>query len=103
MDNQNATGVYVKLDGYGKLSVFTISDEEEQYIDQNGTYTSDGYEFTLTYKNGSENTTLVGKRGVIQISSSYYNVFVVSHKEVARIYVNETDFSVLVLLSLIHI
>lgn len=97
MDNQNATGVYVKLDGYGKLSVFTISDEEEQYIDQNGTYTSDGYEFTLTYKNGSENTTLVGKRGVIQISSSYYNVFVVSHKEVARIYVNETDFSVLVL------
>ena len=26
MDNQNATGVYVKLDGYGKLSVFTISD-----------------------------------------------------------------------------
>ena len=97
MDNQNATGVYVKLDGYGKLSVFTISDEEEQYIDENGTYTSDGYEFTLTYKNGSENTTLVGKRGVIQISSSYYNVFVVSHKEVARIYVNETDFSVLVL------
>ena len=49
MDNQNATGVYVKLDGYGKLSVFTISDEEEQYIDENGTYTSDGYEFTLTY------------------------------------------------------
>lgn len=98
MDNQNATGVYVELDGYGKLSVFTIgNDSEKNYIDDNGTYTSDGYEFTLTYKNGSENTTLVGKRGVIQISSSYYNVFVVSHKEVARIYVNETDFSVLVL------
>lgn len=98
MDNQNATGVYVELDGYGKLSVFTIgNDSEKNYIDDNGTYTSDGYEFTLVYQDGSENTTIVGKRGVIQISSSYYNVFVVSHKEVARIYVNETDFSVLVL------
>ena len=98
MDNQNATGVYVELDGYGKLSVFTIGNvSEKNYIDDNGTYTSDGYEFTLVYQDGSENTTIVGKRGVIQISSSYYNVFVVSHKEVARIYVNETDFSVLVL------
>lgn len=98
MDNQNATGVYVELDGYGKLSVFTIgNDSEKNYIDDNGTYTSDGYKFTLVYQDGSENTTIVGKRGVIQISSSYYNVFVVSHKEVARIYVNETDFSVLVL------
>lgn len=98
MDNQNATGVYVELDGYGKLSVFTIgNDSEKNYIDDNRTYTSDGYEFTLVYQDGSENTTIVGKRGVIQISSSYYNVFVVSHKEVARIYVNETDFSVLVL------
>ena len=71
MDNQNATGVYVELDGYGKLSVFTIgNDSEKNYIDDNGTYTSDGYEFTLVYQDGSANTTIGGKRGVIQISSS---------------------------------
>lgn len=99
MDNQNISGIYVEFDGYGKLSVFTIDSEtqERAYIDQNGTYTIDGEDFTLTYTDGNKEINLVGKRSILIISSQGYNVFVVSYKEVARIYINEVDFSVLVL------
>lgn len=101
MNNQNADGVYVELDGYGRLSVFTIdsssSEGERVYIDDNGTYTMEGDEFTLTYNDGNKRVDIVGKRSILIISSQAYNVFVISHKEVARIYVTEKDLTVLVL------
>ncbi len=101
-DNQNLAELYLEFDGYGRLSVFTIvtdtdGNSERQYLDENGTYVSDGAEYTLTYTNGSESVTLIGQRSTMTISSTVFNVFVIAHKEVKRTYVNEKDWSVLVL------
>lgn len=101
-DNQNLAELYLEFDGYGRLSVFTVETDADgnskrQYLDENGTYVSDGTEYTLTYTNGSESVTLIGQCSTMTVSSTTYHVFVIAHKEVKRAYVNEKDWSVLVL------
>lgn len=102
IDNQMANGLYLEFDGYGKLTVYKIesNDEEESErieIDANGTYTKDGKAYTLVYTDGNKTVTLVGELGQITYSSSTINTFVISHKEVSQTYINESDWSILIL------
>ena len=103
MDNSMIEGVYFEFDGYGKLGVYTLEENasgetEKAYVDENGTYSASGKVYTLTYTNSEKETiTLVGELGFYTYGSYSYNVFIVSHKEAVRTFVNENDWSVLVL------
>lgn len=93
MDNNTFTGLYVTLDGYDEFSVFSLNEDGEQVEVRSGTYTQADGVFTLTYEGGA---TMVGGRGIYYISSTQaINVFIISHTEVVRTYVNQADWSVL--------
>ena len=102
MDNSMTNGMYLEFDGYGKLAVYmmeenTEGESEKVYVDENGTYSIVGNEYTLTYTKAGAVVTLVGELGVYTYGSYAYNVFIVSHKEAIRTFVNESDWSVLIL------
>ena len=111
MDNQYTSGVYLSMDGYGRLAVFTISLDENgetvtdaegnavrNYIDDDGTYVNDNGRFTLTYQDGVQTITIYGTTDVYMISStSGINIFVVEITEIVRTYIDPSDWSVLVL------
>ncbi len=96
-------GIYATLDGLGGATVFRMESDETGTdpktinIDANATYTlKDGY-ILLTYKDGSTEHTLNCKVGSMKIGSNAYNAFHVLHEEVVHTYVNEDDWSVLLL------
>ncbi len=98
--NQGTTGIYLSLDGYGKLKVFKVEyDSEgnavEVLIDENATYTSLNELYTLNYNDGNENVTLYGYLGKYTYSSTVFNAFFIENKEVVRLYLNEKDWSIL--------
>lgn len=102
-DNQVFEGIYATLDGLGGATVFRMESDETGTdpktinIDANATYTlKDGY-ILLTYKDGSTEHTLNCKVGSMKIGSNAYNAFHVLHEEVVHTYVNEDDWSVLLL------
>ena len=103
VDNQLFQGLYLEMDGYGKLTVYKteIQDNAEESVrvdvDVNGTYEIDGDVYTLKYKNGAEEVTLFGEIGLWKNSGYVFRAFLVSHKEVVQVYVNEKDWSVLIL------
>ena len=103
VDNQLFQGLYLEMDGYGKLTVYKteIQDNAEESVrvdvDVNGTYEIDGGVYTLKYKNGAEEVTLFGEIGLWKNSGYVFRAFLVSHKEVVQVYVNEEDWSVLIL------
>jgi len=97
-NNQYLNNLYFEMDGYGKLTVFTmVENEEGEYerkdIDVNGTYIRDGYDFTFTYTQDGETKTLYGALGLF----GNYLVFIEKMSGVARTYVNGEDLSVLIL------
>ena len=103
VDNQVFEGIYATLDGLGGATVFRMESDETGTdpktinIDANATYTlKDGY-ILLTYKDGSTEHTLNCKVGSMKIGSNAYNAFHVLHEEVVHTYVNEDDWSVLLL------
>ena len=100
VDNQNIQA-YIDLDGYGKATIFTVEkqgDEEVKiYIDENATYEKNGSVFTLSYKDGSELITVEAKLGTLTLSGTAYNAVLVVNREAVRVYVNEDDWSVLIL------
>ena len=99
MDNQNFLDSYVRLDGYGNAAVFKSEGEEIVYVDENGTYTINSDDtVTIRYNSdASTQVTLTGSLRIYTIGSSNVNVFVVQYSEFMRVYVNESDWSVLVL------
>ena len=103
VDNQLFQGLYLEMDGYGKLTVYKLEAQEGAEesvrvdVDANGSYEIDGDVYTLRYKNGAEEVTLVGEIGLWASSGYVFRSFMVSHKEVVRVYVNEEDWSVLIL------
>lgn len=96
MDNQGFKNVYLTFDGLGKVRVFTF-EEEEVVIDEAGTYVSENDTYVVTYKENGTPVTLVGKFGTYEYSGSAFNTFVVSHNEVKKLYVNDKDWSILIL------
>ena len=103
MDNQYMIG-YVDLDGYNKASIYTRelkegseNEYERVYIDENGTYEKDGDIYTLKYSNGIEQITLTGKLDYVISGGTAYYAFITIHSEKVRIYVNEADWSMLIL------
>ena len=101
MDNQSVLSLYLELDGYGGLIVFryeTDAEDNSQRVNvAEGEYTQSGGVFTLNYESGGEHTSLAGKLSTFTYGSTVYNSFVVIHDEVVRTYVNEEDWSVLIL------
>ena len=96
-NNRYASGTFVHLDGYGKAEVYTLEGDERSYLDENATYVVDGDVYTLTYKNGAENVTVNAKLSTFDYNGNTYRTFVIEHEEVVYRYVNDGDWSVLVL------
>ncbi len=110
LDNQMGSGLFFTFDGYGNLVVQKIkTDENGNYVyDEQGvavredvgvgTYIigDDGY-YTVSYQSGNTPVTFVGKPDIMVSNNQAYNVFVKAHDEAVRTYVNEKDWSVLVL------
>lgn len=103
-DNNGTVGIFLEFDGYGKVVVYTLSDEENEdgeydriVIDENGEYerTENGYK--ITYHDGNSTKELRGARGTVTISNLTLRAFFIEHLEVVHTYVNVTDWSVLVL------
>ena len=118
MDNQYFDGRYVELDGDGNFILYNMvetddaegeGEEEEVEPSASGseviakakyTVSSDGL-VTLTYTeslNGVDTpATIVGRLGALQMGNYIYSVFVIQYNSIADTYVNEADYSVLVL------
>lgn len=102
VENQNwIQQTYFELNGYGKLLVYTLnkSTNERVYIDENGTYTQDGKVFTLVWNDGANE--LEGELGRYGSSNAFIVKFEEEEKEegkkVVGLYINENDWSVLIL------
>lgn len=91
IDNQYHDDLWIKLDGKGNLSLYEKDKEgnETPLSATNATYVRSGDEYTLSYTLNSQAVTL---KGILQS-----NTFVCEHTEATRTYVNEKDWSVLIL------
>ena len=106
-ENQYSNGVFVELGGYGKLSVFTFelkagtTDEyERKYVTQDGVYTQEGDVFTLAYGTGAEAKAyvcVVGDYSHKALDGETFKTFIVSQEVKKEIFVDTTDWSVLIL------
>lgn len=100
MDNNSIVGTLIELDGYGKAKVFTTKTENNEtvpdYIDENATYSIANRLYTISYTDKGIKC-MVGKLMVYSTGSNSFNVFVIIHDEVVQTYVNEKDFSTLIL------
>lgn len=103
VDNQLFEGLYVELNGYDKVTVFTFDENGERNEKGQGTYSyNDGvYTFTYTVKdtvNDTEDTfKLVGQLSLRSYDGGENRSFIVEHKEFTQTYVSEVDWSILVL------
>lgn len=95
-ENQYINGYAYVLDGYGHLTVQDWMTEEHETIAE-GTYQAEGDVWVLNYEDERGKHTVYGMLGIYRISSTAgYRVFVVEQKEVARKYINEADWTVLI-------
>lgn len=102
VDNQERLSVYYRLDGYGKLTVFTYDENnQEVVIDANGTYergTGDQLShYTFHYTDNGVKLDPTAASGYVIINNVRRLCMIVEHSEATRSYVNEKDLSVLVL------
>ena len=84
VDNQVETEGYFQFDGYGAFSYYA----KEGATAKTGVYEKDGDVFTLTF---ADETVWIGEY------SYNKNHIVLSYKDVVKVYVNELDWSVLML------
>lgn len=101
LDNQNMDGRFVTLDGEKKASIYRIpetSGEERAVIAENVEYdfNEDGT-ISIEYSVGGVPHTLTGRTGTMQVGNSYYSTFFIQYDSIANTYVNESDYSVLML------
>lgn len=106
VDNWAPDGTYFDLDGHGNLRVYTIDETsgEETVLDDGGVYEKKGDIYTLRYTANGSQITVSGSLGVytftVDGNSLNGSVFVKMHEQMVRTYVNQKDWSVLVLDSL---
>lgn len=97
-NNQYLNNLYFEMDGYGKLTVYTmVKNAEDKYerqdVDTDGTYERNGYDFTFRFTQDDVEKTLYGALGIY----GDYPVFIEKMSGVAGTYVNGDDLSVLIL------
>ena len=99
VDNQLSDGVFLAFDGYGKVKAYTYAENgDEDVVDENGTYSIDGDVVTVEYKDKNDHdVVLVGKFGVVAYGEYLLNSFVIIHEEAKKVYVDQEDWSVLIL------
>ncbi|MBQ9481354.1 MAG: InlB B-repeat-containing protein [Clostridia bacterium] len=101
-DNNSLSGLMVTLDGYKNVKVFSFNEEngEKIYIAEDGTYTigEDGL-ITINYTTEGGGATYVGKFGIFRytIGDASYGEITRLYGEVVMSYVNDDDWTVLVL------
>ncbi len=94
--NNQAIDYFVKLDGYGKAELYTIEGENEVLVDGKATYSFNEEDyFILTYTADSKQITATCVLTTYILSGDEYPAIAVSHKEVVSKYVNEADWSIL--------
>ena len=100
-DNHSFVGTLVTLDGYGKAEVFTLNDAgDKTYIDNNATYVADAdWLITIEYKTAGGSVTYTGKFGVLKqkVGEENYTELTKLYSQVVMSYVNDDDWTVLVL------
>ena len=115
MDNQYLDGRYVELDGEGNFTLYKMvsetedEGEEDEELESSSsevvakakyTVNSDGT-ITLSYTDSISGVdtpvTITGRLGALQIGNYIYSVFVIQYNSIADTYVNEADYSVLIL------
>ncbi len=94
-DNQNFRDETVMLNGYGALTVYSLDSGEE--VGGGDYHFNDDGTVTLSYQIGGAAYTLVGVLGSYDLSDASYYCFYVLYEEVATVYVNEKDWSALIL------
>lgn len=98
-DNHSPSDVFFALDGYGGLSVFTIGEDGVRRYTAQGTYETEEGGIALNYVQGNEtvNGSFAFVSDIYTYGGERYGVIAVLHEEVVKTYVNESDWSVLVL------
>lgn len=91
IDNQSIRALILEMDGYGNL---TVSDGEKEI--GTGTYEK-GEVYKISYTSGGEQTTLYGCIDSLTYNNTVIPTFALLHEEVVNVYVNEKDWSVLIL------
>lgn len=98
MRNEEILGYVLEFDGYGKYTLTESSEENGREEVASGTYAlNDEGMYVFTYEIGSEETTLVGLTGTLEINSESYSAFFVYYEEVARFFLDTSDLSLIVL------
>ncbi|MDD6995896.1 MAG: InlB B-repeat-containing protein [Candidatus Borkfalkiaceae bacterium] len=90
---------FFELDGYGKLSVFVLDGSGNRTYTGQGTYVTDGDKVTYSYVKSNETYGGEFRIGTEKYAyeSSVYGELVIVHEEIVKTYVNEKDWSVLIL------
>lgn len=96
MDNQDVEYL-VEFDGYEHAKVYKYgANGNEELVDENATYTtSDTSDTIIKFKIDNESYTLIGNIFYYGNGSQTFTIFVVSYKEMEKIFVNENDWSVI--------
>lgn len=105
INNQVMDGRYLSLDGEGYFVLSEMAKENDPDAENGlkmvaeGTYTkSDDGIVSFNYQvEGLPAVPMKGRTGAISVNSSLYNAFFVQYDGIANTYVNEADYSVLVL------
>lgn len=90
---------FFELDGYGSLSVFVLDESGNKTYTGQGTYVADGDKVTYAYEKSNETHSGEFRIGTEKYAyeSGVYGELVIVHEEIVKTYVNEKDWSVLIL------
>lgn len=101
LDNGSSDGLFFELDGYGSAKVYTPKTENYEtvcdYIDEDATYSVVGSLYTVKYTDSGVQKSVVGKLMIYTTGTGNFTAFVIIHDEVVQTYVNEKDYSTLIL------
>lgn len=96
------SGIYVRLDGRGSAALFTANSlgndkYDFEYIDENAVYVMDGDVCVVEYSTDGVGLIVKGQFRNIDISGRRYKAFFVEQKDVGLYYLNDGDWSILLL------
>ena len=106
-ENSNTINIYCELDGYGNVSVFTLSkvegtrnDYERIYIDEAGKYVVDENYYFLTYTKGGQVVTQSFENrvtGHYGIDGEIYIILMLKQPVDKKVLIDTSDWAVLIL------
>lgn len=102
LDNHTDNGLYLEMDGYGKLSVYRTEQKEDGsydkiYVDQQGTYRRVNGLWEIRYSEDNAQYTVTGELDTIVSGNYLISVFFIARTEVVTSYLDREDWSVLYL------